>query len=122
MIAAQRCTLSLLLPALFLVAPVMRAQVPPLSTTYPQIVRLSLVEGDVRVSRGEGGEKATGSVWEKAALDVPLESGFSLVTGTGRAEIELEDFPLHLAMAEIVDDVRRMGLQRGGDLPFARRV
>ena len=91
MIAARRCTLSLLLPALFFIAPVMRAQVPPLSTTYPQIVRLSLVEGDVRVSRGEDGEKATGSAWEKAALDVPLETGFSLVTGTGRAEIELED-------------------------------
>src|ERR1700760_3706395 len=91
MIAARRCTLPLLLPVLFFLNPVLRAQVPPLSTTYPQIVRLSLVEGDVRVSRGEEGEKATGAAWEKAALDVPLESGFSLVTGTGRAEIELED-------------------------------
>jgi FecR protein len=59
--------------------------------TYDQIVRLSLVEGDVRVSRGKEGEHATGSEWGKAALNVPIQSGFSLVTGTGRAEIEFED-------------------------------
>ena len=59
--------------------------------TYDQIVRLSLVEGDVRVSRGKEGEHATGSEWGKAAVNVPIQSGFSLVTGTGRAEIEFED-------------------------------
>jgi FecR protein len=91
MIAANRCYLPLLLlPALFFIAPAARAQVSE-PTTYPQIVRLSMVEGDVRLSRREDGEKATGSAWAKAAVDVPLESGFSLVTGTGRAEIELED-------------------------------
>jgi hypothetical protein len=59
--------------------------------TYDQIVRLSLVEGDVRVSRGKEGEHATGSAWGQAAVNLPIESGFSLVTGKGRAEIELED-------------------------------
>jgi hypothetical protein len=70
----------------------------PSTNTYPQIVRLSYVEGDVRISRGKQAEKvdedkasgeATG--WEKAAAGIPLEAGFSLVTGTGRAEIEFED-------------------------------
>jgi hypothetical protein len=59
--------------------------------TYGQIVRVSYVEGDVRVSRGKENEKAGGAEWEKAVADLPLETGFSLVTGAGRAEIELED-------------------------------
>ena len=66
-------------------------------STYPQIVRLSYVEGDVRVSRGaladkdqsKDGSKATG--WEQAEANIPIESGYSLVTGKGRAEIEFED-------------------------------
>jgi hypothetical protein len=59
--------------------------------TYDQIVRLSLVEGDVRVSRGKDGEHATGSDWGEATTDLPIETGFTLSTGTGRAEIEFED-------------------------------
>ena len=58
--------------------------------TYDQIVRLSLVEGDVRLSRGKEGEKATGAEWEQPATGTPVTTGFSLVTGKGRAEIELE--------------------------------
>jgi FecR protein len=61
------------------------------SETYDQIVRLSLVEGDVRISRGKEGEHATGGAWGEGVANLPIESGFSLVTGTGRAEIEFED-------------------------------
>ena len=60
-------------------------------TTYAQIVRISYVEGDVRIARGEQNEKPAGPVWEKATADLPLETGFSLVTGSGRAEIEFEN-------------------------------
>jgi len=63
----------------------------PEPQTFPQIVRLSFVEGDVRLSRGEEGKKATGAEWEKAAVDVPLAEGFNLVTGEGRAVVEFED-------------------------------
>lgn len=65
-------------------------QTPP-NRTYDQIVRLSLVEGDVRVSRGKEGEHATGDDWEQAAVNLPIQTGFSLATGKGRAAIELED-------------------------------
>ncbi|MGA3136479.1 MAG: FecR family protein [Terracidiphilus sp.] len=61
------------------------------NATYAQIVRVSYVEGDVRIARGEENEKATGATWEKAVANLPLETGFSLATGAGRAEIELED-------------------------------
>jgi hypothetical protein len=61
------------------------------NATYAQIVRISYVEGDVRIARGEQNEKPAGATWEKAVADIPLETGFSLVTGAGRAEIEFED-------------------------------
>jgi hypothetical protein len=61
------------------------------NATYAQIVRISYVEGDVRISRGQQNERTTGAAWEKAVADLPLETGFSLVTGAGRAEIEFED-------------------------------
>jgi hypothetical protein len=60
-------------------------------STYAQIVRLSYVEGDVRIQRGEPSGKPSRAVWEKAAADIPLETGFSLATGSGRAEIEFEN-------------------------------
>jgi hypothetical protein len=61
------------------------------NATYPQIVRVSYVEGDVRITRGKEIERNTGSTWEQAVADLPLEAGFSLVTGAGRAEIEFEN-------------------------------
>jgi len=59
--------------------------------TYAQIVRISYVEGDVRIARGDEKEKPAGATWEKAVANLPLETGFSLVTGVGRAEVEFED-------------------------------
>jgi FecR protein len=64
-------------------------QTPP--QTYDQIVRLSLVEGDVRIARGKDAEHATGGDWGQATAGLPVETGFSLATGKGRAEIEFED-------------------------------
>jgi len=58
---------------------------------YPQIVRLSLVQGDVRVAVGKRKEQPELAPWVQAAANMPLESGFSVVTGKGRAEIEFED-------------------------------
>jgi len=60
-------------------------------TTYAQIVRISYVEGDVRIQRGDPTGRPGGAVWEKAIANLPLETGFSLATGAGRAEIEFEN-------------------------------
>ncbi len=60
-------------------------------TTYAQIVRISYVEGDVRIQRGEPTGKPGGAIWEKAVANLPVETGFSLATGAGRAEIEFEN-------------------------------
>ena len=75
----------------------MLAQVPGTSRTgsnasYPQIVRVSYIDGDVRVARGKEAAKLTKTAWEVAAVDLPVASGYSLVTGAGgRAEVEFED-------------------------------
>jgi hypothetical protein len=58
---------------------------------YPQIVRLSLVQGDVRVAVGKVKGQPEVAPWVNAVVNMPLESGFSVVTGKGRAEIEFED-------------------------------
>lgn len=57
----------------------------------PQIVRISYLEGDVRISRGNPREHEKKGDWEKAIVNLPLETGDSLVTGDGRVEIELEN-------------------------------
>ena len=59
--------------------------------TYAEIVRIVYVEGDVRIQRGEANGKPGTATWEKAVADLPLETGFSVVTGAGRAEIEFEN-------------------------------
>jgi len=62
------------------------------NTTYAQVVRISYLEGDVRIQRGDPTGKPSAAVWEKAVSGLPLETGFSLVTGVGaRAEIEFEN-------------------------------
>src|SRR5579875_1667440 len=64
------------------------------NSNCPQIVRLSYVEGDVRITRGKLAEKQDAKLtgastgWEQAVANLPIESGYSIVTGTGRAEIE----------------------------------
>jgi hypothetical protein len=55
-----------------------------------EFVRLSYVEGDTRVSQGHGGKIDLNSAWEQALHGLPIQEGFTLATGGGRAEIEFE--------------------------------
>ena len=65
-------------------------QVP--DSTYPQIVRISYLEGDVRIARASENEKSKNPAWETAVMNLPLNEGDSIVTGKdGRVEIEFED-------------------------------
>ena len=60
--------------------------------TYPQMVRISFLEGDVRVARATVNENSGKPAWEAAIMNLPLSEGDSIVTGKdGRAEIEFED-------------------------------
>ena len=79
--------LTLFLLSTILLAPRARAA----GKVLPQIVRLSLVEGDVRFARGHHGLPDLKQQWQQAEINVPIEEGFSLATGQGRAEVEFED-------------------------------
>jgi hypothetical protein len=57
---------------------------------YPREVRLAHVEGDVRLSRGDGKHVKLNHAWEEAQNGEPMEPGFALATGNGIAEIEFE--------------------------------
>ncbi len=96
----KRCVLLTVLIPLSLTCGVLSAQTPSETTApaslhpkevYPQIVRLSLVQGDVRVAVGKVKGQGEVTPWVQAVPNMPLESGFSVVTGKGRAEIEFED-------------------------------
>ncbi len=57
--------------------------------SYARVVRLSLVDGDVRVARPEN-ENEGEVAWEQAVINLPIQQGYSIATGQGRAEIEFE--------------------------------
>ena len=61
--------------------------------TYARVVRLSVVDGDVQVARprAENDNQSMDSSWEQAVVNLPIQQGYSVATGQGRAEIEFEN-------------------------------
>jgi hypothetical protein len=68
---------------------------PPASAdaSHARIIRLSLVQGDVRFTRDVHGDPLTSekAVWEGATLNLPIRQGYVLATDHGRAEVEFEN-------------------------------
>jgi len=62
-------------------------------TSHARVIRLSLVQGDVRFARETHGDPLTDSkaVWETAELNLPVRQGYVLATDNGRAEVEFEN-------------------------------
>jgi hypothetical protein len=62
-------------------------------SSHARIIRLSLVQGDVRFTREAHGDPLTDSsaVWETAPLNLPIRQGYVISTDNGRAEIEFEN-------------------------------
>ncbi|HUK30754.1 MAG TPA: FecR domain-containing protein [Candidatus Acidoferrum sp.] len=83
--------LAILSSIILLTAPTSFAQAQKPSWTAPQIVRINYLQGDVRLSRGDGKQPNLDKDWVQAAINVPIATGFSLATGEGRAEIEFEN-------------------------------
>lgn len=65
---------------------------PPSGSNFiePEIVRITYLEGDVRLAAPDG-KGAIGQNWVQAQPGIPIERGDTVATGAGRAEIELED-------------------------------
>jgi len=63
---------------------------PAHAKTYPEIVRISYMQGDVRLNRGDGKKPDLTKQWEEAVPNVTILNGYAIATGDGRAEIEFE--------------------------------
>lgn len=83
-----------------LYSPVLALSVLFLSATHPasasddreaREIRIVSVQGDVRLSRGNGKRPDLKKPWEQALDNDSVEPGFAIATGTGRAEIEFEN-------------------------------
>lgn len=62
--------------------------------SHARIVRLSVVEGDVRVAQGPHGQDPLADsalVWDRAQINLPLRQGSVVATDKGRAEVEFEN-------------------------------
>jgi hypothetical protein len=62
-------------------------------SNHARIVRLSLVQGDVRFARDVHGDPLASqtATWENAELNLPIRQGYVLATDKGRAEVEFEN-------------------------------
>ncbi len=62
-------------------------------SSHARIIRLSLVQGDVRFARGTHGDPLADAkaAWESAGLNLPIRQGYVLATDNGRAEVEFEN-------------------------------
>src|SRR5207245_10322753 len=60
---------------------------------HARIVRLSLVQGDVRFARDVKGDPLADGHgdWEAAVLNLPIRQGYVVATDNGRAEVEFEN-------------------------------
>ena len=54
-------------------------------------VTITLIKGDVRLSRGDGRHPDLNKPWEQAVRGELIKEGYALSTGDGRAEIEFEN-------------------------------
>jgi len=62
-------------------------------SSHARIIRLSLVQGDVRLARDVKGDPlaSQNATWEAAELNLPIRQGYVLATDKGRAEVEFEN-------------------------------
>jgi FecR protein len=83
-----RSIVLLLFTAVLMAAPLASAD-----SSHARIIRLSLVEGDVRFAAETHGDPLTDSntTWSTAELNLPIRQGYVLSTDSGRAEVEFEN-------------------------------
>jgi Family of unknown function (DUF6600)/FecR protein len=62
-------------------------------SSHARIIRLSLIQGDVRFARDVHGDPLASqtATWEAAELNLPIRQGYVLATDNGRAEVEFEN-------------------------------
>jgi hypothetical protein len=85
-------------------------------SSHARIIRLSLVQGDVRISRDAHGDPLADSnaAWETAELNLPIRQGYVLATDKGRAEIEFENGSMAFLKENTIIEFYDLSLNDGG--------
>ncbi|HYL64826.1 MAG TPA: FecR family protein [Candidatus Methylomirabilis sp.] len=85
------------------------------NASHARVIRLSVVEGDVRFTREAHGDPLADqkAVWEKAQANLPIRQGYVLATDDGRAEVEFENGATAFLSANTVLDFYDLSLQDG---------
>ena len=76
--------------------------------SYARVVRLSLVQGDVQISRSGSAD------WEPGIPNMPLQQGFTIGTNNGRAEVEFESSVAMWVGENSIVQFTEMALSDGG--------
>ncbi|MGC2526390.1 MAG: FecR family protein [Candidatus Acidiferrum sp.] len=84
-------------------------------SSHARIIRLSLVQGDVRFTREAKGDPLADqkAVWEKAEANLPVRQGYVLATDDGRAEVEFENGAMAFLNAHTVLEFYDLSLDDG---------
>ncbi|MGC1416661.1 MAG: FecR family protein [Candidatus Acidiferrum sp.] len=99
----------------FLVALSLGARSASADSSHARIIRLSLVQGDVRFTREAKGDPLADqkAVWEKAEANLPVRQGYVLATDNGRAEVEFENGAMAFLNANTVLEFYDLSLDDG---------
>src|ERR1700719_4069414 len=85
-------------------------------SSHARIVRLSLVEGDVRFARDVKGDPLAADAnpgWEAAVLNLPVRQGYVLATDQGRAVVEFENGAMAFLSENTVLEFYDLSLEDG---------
>jgi hypothetical protein len=106
------CSIGLLVLAISVVMP----SVALADASHARIVRLSLIQGDVRYARSFHDDPLVegNATWEQAVLNLPLRAGYVLATGSGRAEVEFESGAMAFLSGNTVLEFYDLSLHDGG--------
>src|SRR5690348_16044626 len=93
-------------------------------SSHARIIRLSLVQGDVRFTREAHGDPLADqkAVWERAEANLPVRQGYVLATDNGRAEVEFENGAAAFLDANTVLEFYDLSLEEIGRASCRERV
>jgi len=91
------------------------AQPASADSSHARVIRLSLVQGDVRFTRQAHGDPLADSkaVWETAQANLPIRQGYLVATDNGRAEVEFENGAMAFLSENTVLDFYDLSLNDG---------
>jgi hypothetical protein len=84
-------------------------------SSHARVIRLSLVQGDVRFTREAHGDPLADqkAQWETAQANLPIRQGYVIATDNGRAEVEFENGAMAFLNENTVLDFYDLSLEDG---------